>query len=935
MISFIKQKIKNQLWLSLCLFLGIALLSGVFACQPMFKNGSLNKLLNQMFITHIRTEHTHPTVIGRQDSIKDLEGMTVGKISDTIDKYQNIWKTYLSDISFIEEQRLYQFTDRVAGPSYGTKGQANKISYMPNMEDHIQILKGEGLGKEVTPAGEPIPCLISESVMDRDGYVIGELLTMGKIVDSKDNTAILRVAGIFKESDSHDIFWYYQPNKGEKELFVSEADFENLLENYSVGMLDYMSVSMLDYNDFKTDNVDSIRSALKAFAKKDEMMFCSFQDYLKDFVKQRVSINMMLWVLELPIIGMVLAFIYMVASQIAVSEQNEIAMLKSRGFSRFQVILMYMLKSVIIAFFGMLAGVLLGYLLCKMAASTTDFLTFTGSGVDIYTFLPIMFVYSAIAALVGLVFCFIPVLINSKISIVEFKANYKFGKRMLWEKFYVDILLSAVSVYLLFNFNKNIDSIRANALSGNQLDPVIFLNTCLFIIAFGLVAFRLMHYLVVGIYKLFKKKWNPVSYVAFLQITRTFNKQCFITVFMILTVSMGLFNANAARTINKNYEDRITYSTGADFAFAEQWQIRSYRDESGAAKKRYVEPNFNKFDVLEKENIVQKLTRVLKYDSTQVNHGKMVAGDCMVMGIQTKEFGQVANFKDELNVKKHWFHSLNDLGQRANGVIISSNLAKALEVKTGDFVNIKGLESPGVFSDKTMSCYIVDIVDAFPGYDKYYMKDGEQKERYLCVVNYASMVQNMEIYPYEVWGRLAEGVSGESVNEKIMEMNLNLKDFRSVEQQMTEMKESPKVQITNGLYTLSFVIALILCGVGFLIYWTASIRQRELLFGVYRAMGLSVGNVYSMLILEHIFSTLLSIISGGIVGMATTFLFAKLFGVVYIPQKSNLDIYIYYQLGDAVKLFAAIAVMIIICLYVLRSIIKKMNITQALKLGED
>lgn len=90
-----------------------------------------------------------------------------------------------------------------------------------------------------------------------------------------------------------------------------------------------------------------------------------------------------------------------------------------------------------------------------------------------------------------------------------------------------------------------------------------------------------------------------------------------------------------------------------------------------------------------------------------------------------------------------------------------------------------------------------------------------------------------------------------------------------------------------------------------------------------------------MLTNEHIFSTLLSVLSGGICGVVATVLFVKLFGIIYLPEKSNLAIYIYYQLGDVVKLFAVILVMILVCMLILRKLIRSMNISQALKLGEE
>ena len=77
------------------------------------------------------------------------------------------------------------------------------------------------------------------------------------------------------------------------------------------------------------------------------------------------------------------------------------------------------------------------------------------------------------------------------------------------------------------------------------MDPLIFLDSVLFIVAMGLVVLRLLHYLVQLVYHIGRKKWRPAVYASFLQITRNFRKQGFISVFLILTVAMGLFNGTA------------------------------------------------------------------------------------------------------------------------------------------------------------------------------------------------------------------------------------------------------------------------------------------------------------------------------------------------------------------------------------------------------
>ena len=57
--------------------------------------------------------------------------------------------------------------------------------------------------------------------------------------------------------------------------------------------------------------------------------------------------------------------------------------------------------------------------------------------------------------------------------------------------------------------------------------------------------------------------------------------------------------------------------------------------------------------------------------------------------------------------------------------------------------------------------------------------------------------------------------------------------------------------------------------------------------------------------------------------------------IVYLPEAHNIAISIAVDPYDLIKLTAVVVLMFIICFVVIRTILKKMNITQALKLGED
>ena len=64
-------------------------------------------------------------------------------------------------------------------------------------------------------------------------------------------------------------------------------------------------------------------------------------------------------------------------------------------------------------------------------------------------------------------------------------------------------------------------------------------------------------------------------------------------------------------------------------------------------------------------------------------------------------------------------------------------------------------------------------------------------------------------------------------------------------------------------------------------------------------------------------------------------LFSKVFAVVYLPQKHSLSLATIIAESDMIRLGVILTATVIICMVILRRIIRKMNITQALKLGED
>jgi len=438
------------------------------------------------------------------------------------------------------------------------------------------------------------------------------------------------------------------------------------------------------------------------------------------------------------------------------------------------------------------------------------------------------------------------------------------------------------------------------------------------------------------------------------RVLRTKNQQSFIMLFMVFTIALGIFNATSARTINSNAEDRIRYMGGADVVLQEAWREVSEEKVvilqdgwSAGGEGSVVGPNYEKYFQIEG---VESLTKVFCSESGSVIQRSDNMKNVMVMGIQTREFGATAEFDSTL-LPIHWYHYLNTMAQDPAGVLVSSNF-RDKGYSLGDEIRFKiygdaasnTLNGHGVTiqlkddSSKTMTGTIYGFVDYWPAFAPTRTEitdSGEvvQTENYLVVANLSQLQMVNGVLPYQIWLKM-EG-STQPVYDFVESRGLVLNTFRDTAADLIETKNAPLFQGTNGVLTANFIVVLMLCMVGFLIYWILSIRSRELQFGIFRAMGLSMREVITMLIAEQVLISGSAILIGVIVGALVTYLYLPLIQIAYSAADQVLPLELVANTGDFVRLFVVIGIMVICCMVILAWLISKIRIAQALKLGED
>ena len=996
MFGFVINKLKNRKWLNLCLLMGVALFIALFVCHPMFEKGAGNQILDRLFTDHATQQNEFPAQMSREGTYAVADYPDSQSVLDKLSGYEKKWTEYV-DINKVSSQQLITLSGGRADTEFGGINNYFTIGYLPGLSEYAEVVKSKAdkkltdindeqnldktqADKENTSTDTGIfECSISEKTMDHYGLVAGEKIYLHVPDGSGKKKISFVISQICREKDINDPYWAKTLSDMGDVIFVSQDVFDEMMQYYSEDNISYSDFLMLDYRQINTENASLYDGYMEQFKDADKLYNDNIRDTLDGFFTQQKTIKLMLWALELPCLVLLILFIRMISAQILSLEENDILVLRSRGATKLQVFILYLQQSGIIAFAGCVLGIVLGYIMCRAAASTDGFLRFTAKDIGTYKFVWQMLVYAVAAAVIMVLFITVPVWKKSKDAISERSSRERISKKKpLWEKCFIDVILLALSAYLLYNYNKQKSTLAISVLENRSIDPVMILDNSLFIFAAALLCVRLTGLIILLVDRLFKKHFSPAMYASFLQLKRTRYNQGFLAVFLIMTVAGGIFDANMARTMNSNMEKRIVYNVGCDAIYNEDFRLRIQKNKDGSVSWMYDEPDFGKYESLKNEGICDGVTRVLEDERVDISAGSGSVSDAYLMAINTKEFGETAKLQSDQNDDindAHWFNYLNELAKEPDGVIISSNLAKALGLKVGDSLNYSRYVPEAVDDDQiyaSENAKVCAIVKGFPGYERYtYETDAEgnvtEQEKYLIVANYATVVEKFGMTPYSVWMNLSKGktvddivgyLGGEnsgdndikttdSSNNTSGSMNITTdnqnkkvrseiyKNLTSAQQLIDENKNSATVQITNGMFTLSFILSLIVCSVGFLLYWVMTLKQRELQFGIYRAMGMRMREVKAMLLNEQIFLSFLPLLAGAGIGIAATAMFVRLISIIYLPQKHNIGVNVYIYPSDMLELAGVLFVAVAVCYVVISRLLKSMKIAQALRLGED
>lgn len=912
----------------LCLFIGFLLAAGMMSTVPIYMNSSLQRILIKDMQAYQTETGLYPGeyIVSSSISVKasnEERRTAVNAMTELVSsRTSRIHMPQANSKTILTDGFMYLITGKTARV---------KVIGMTGLSDHTEIIQGRMYEPGQLPDGS-FEVICNEECLKTLGMSCGGTYQLQNNFFNSAEPLTVTVVGVFRQSSENDSYWSETMENYLNALFIDEDTF--LGDYLSTGITTLSGAESrysFDYQKMDLNDLNSITAAIE----QDEAVYSSagmsfsmgIKDILSDYAVRAANLKSMLWILQIPTIVMLAFYLFMVSQLNIEQEKNEIAVFKSRGASSKQIFAIYAMEAGVLGLATFIIAPFIGLLLCNFLGVSNGFLEFVNrTGLAAHLSLE-AFIYALVAIVIFFITTMIPIIPASKLSIVKYKqSKAKVVKMALWEKLCIDIILIAGSLVWYYLTARSIRKLFADGtyVSDGTINPLYFVFSTMFIMGAGLLFIRVYPYLLRLIYHIGKRFWSVPQYMAITSVARSQGgRERFLMLFLSVTFALGIFSANTARAINNSRSDRIYYNTGTDVVIDAYWRLESVEDESS-----YVE-----IDMDEYENLagVETATRVLRTDA-RATCGNVNSKDADLMAIEPGKFAKTAWFRNDL-LPVHWWNYCSALVDYKAGVLASRSWEEK-GVQLGDVISVK------IDGSDSVDLTVLAFVDYWPGIDPTQTvvvddHSGETMTRDFLVCNYNYLRRVTELTPYQVWLKLQDGATSEALYADIEAKHLKIQRITDSSQLLIEAKTDPELQGMNGALTLGFVVIMLMTVIGFLIYWIISIRSRTLQFGVLRAMGVTFREVISMLGWEQLLVSLVSIAMGFVIGGIASDMFVPMFRTMYNAADQVPPFRVQGDPGDYIKMYVIIAVMLIGGFLVLGSLIKKININKALKLGED
>ncbi|MAU09155.1 MAG: hypothetical protein CL607_04985 [Anaerolineaceae bacterium] len=766
--------------------------------------------------------------------------------------------------------------------------------------------------------GELVPLLLPENMLFTNGVQVGDELT---ILRSGGQAIEAYVAAMWRPINENDPTWLFPTRFFEQVLLVPDDVLPDLIAGVDNPVDEVAWYLIFDGVDLRTSEIDALLASSEATNLQLERTLPGItesespEEGLRAFNAEADALTQQLFIIILPVGGLVLYFIAVVSGLLVTRQQAEDVTLRSRGMSRSGVLRIHIIMWAIIVGVSLFAALIFSPLLVQLIGRTQSFLDFTGQASVKDIQLSAEALLLAIGA--GIVAASSGLLLAWRITIQNINSLKRVSRqpaKAWWQRTYLDVAAIALAGYTLYTLVQR-QGIDASA-DSPFADPLTFIGPTLFALGLTLLFLRLLPLILGVLARILAVTSDMPLLMALREITRGMGRYRGTLLMTAFTLSLAGYTASMANTLDQSLLDVIRYRVGSELQITTITDTQTETSDEGDSEIT----GYNAPPVIDVLNLpeVAYLSRVGKYNGRLTVGGQRLEGT--VIGVDREGLGGVTFMRDDYS-DVPLGNLLNELALNRTGVILSKQVADQYHITVGDEVNYQ-ITVLGEWQSE-IRAVVVGLIDYFPTVDP------SAQGFYLIT----SLQPLFEIagtpLPFDVWINVAEGYTVDQAEQAITALNFPVLRYTDPGTQLALAQAEPGRRGVLGFLSVGFVAAIVLTLISAIIQSTASLQAQAAQLGSLRAMGMSSFSVRLYVLLLQSLIAFSGVGSGTLIGLGTTILFLPMFDFSggLPPYQLRLawdEILLVYGLFGAVLLIVAL---------IMALVLTRQQLSRAVKLG--
>jgi len=943
------KRLRHNLGIAFSALIGIVAVLSLIVCVPVFSHAISSEVLGEQLRAKYNSTHRYLFSLhiyfldSRAASVLSMEKteQLTGIIQQDFTKFLGVNPTHI--ITEIQSGAV-TMTSASTGDGYVDPSIAwQTIRFLSNekIPEIARIVDGEWPAPDTSSEG-PVKVAISEYLADNAFLNLGDRYTIGNSIE-------VEIAGIWEPIDTNDSSWFDPPEVGYADkLWIPEETYRARIGNAIRQPVFYASWYVaVDESSLNYQRAPQYaRGITRLGLELNRLLPGTTIDYspmeaLTAYQKRADALTTLFYAVGAPMIILALLFIGLTA-RIAVQQyEQETATMRGRGTSWVQIAFLNLTESIILVIISLPLSLVGGWLAASMIGQTVSFLKFAARPWLPFSFVGLNILWLAIAIALIIGARFFPILSISRTTIVRMKQEQtRGGKKPFWERFYLDFILLIPGIYaflIMRGIAKPAKFLAKLEIASNEQyrDPLLFVAPALFAMAVCMIALRIVPWIMRLLSAIIERLPGVWAYLSLQQITRRPQDHSSALLLIMISLSLSIFSASTAKTLDQWLYDSVYYQTGSD------WSIHEYVMQGGDSQPSFgpstsMSPiTLSDLDIftagyvsLEDHLRLPSITggtRVGKYAGI-FSYG-VGEEPCFIMGIDRLDFPNVGFYRDDF-ASESLGVLMNALGAEPMGVLIPKDLADEKKLRNGDQINI----SAGILDQVyELEMIIVGTYEYFPTI--YPSADPT------LILNLDSLFENPdEVIGYDFWFKLRPNTDIKLLDYQVRQMiGLNIaliKERGNAQKLIKEDQEKPERVGLFGILNVGFIATGLMPGIGFVLYSYASLRRRFIQLGILQAIGLSVKQLIGYLVSEQFLLMGIAISCGAGIGLLTCYIFLPFLQVGAAPGVQVPPFKVLIGWAEAGWLSLGFSAVLFLTTLGTVAYLSRLKVFQAVKMGE-